>query len=321
MDAILMAHIVAVTDSPAGNDLAIERSVLAGIQVEMVGWSDQASLVASVRDADGVMCMHARFDETVIHSLRQCKVIARFGTGTDNIDEKAAKEAGIPVVAIPDYCIHEVATHTMALILAWNRKILEYHEFVQQKRWNERKQTTGNWGCGPVSRLATHTLGLLGLGRIGRAVAQRALSFGMTVIAHDPFISSDVGSERAIALVARDELLAESDYISLHLPLTEGTCQIINTETINLMKPSAVLVNVARGGLVDERALAQALGAGRLAGALLDVYEHAPLPVNHPFRALKNVIFTPHIAFYSEEALVELRRRAAEAVLRHLQER
>jgi D-3-phosphoglycerate dehydrogenase len=321
MDAVLMAYFVLVTDSPAGNDLAIERSVLAGIRVEMVEWVDQASLVAAARDADGVMCMHAHFDETVIHSLRRCKVIARFGTGTDNIDQKAAKEAGISVVAVSDYCTQEVANHALALILTWNRKILEYHEFVQQKRWNERKQTTGNWGCGPVSRLSANTLGLLGLGRIGWAVAQRALAFGMTVIAHDPYISSDVGRERDVTLVARDELLAESDFLSLHSPLTDDTRHFINGETISLMKPGAVLVNVARGGLVDDIALAQALSSGRLAGALLDVYEHAPLPANHPFRALKNVILTPHVAFYSEEALVELRRRAAEAVLRHLQDR
>jgi D-3-phosphoglycerate dehydrogenase / 2-oxoglutarate reductase len=321
MDAILMVSFVAITDSPAGNDLTIERTLLSGIRVEIVEWLDPPSLINAVRDADAVMCMHARFDKTVIHSLRRCKVIARFGTGMDNIDVKAAHEAGIPVVAVPDYCTQEVANHTLALILTWNRKVLEYHEFVRQKRWNERKQTTGNWGCGPVSRLSAQTLGLLGLGRIGRAVAQRALAFGMRVIAHGRNISSDVGGELGVTLIARNELLAESDYVSLHLPLADQTRHIINAETISLMKPSAVLVNVARGGLVDERALAEALGSGRLAGALLDVYEHAPLPEDHAFRGLKNVILTPHVAFYSEEALGELRRRVTEAVLKHLQAR
>jgi len=316
-----MASFVAVTDSPQENDLTIERSLLSGIRVEMVQWVDRQSLINTVRDADAVMCMHARFDETVIHSLRRCKVIARFGAGLDNIDLKAASEAGIPVVAVPDYCTQEVANHTLALILTWNRKVLEYHEFVQKKRWNERKQTTGNWGCGPVSRISAQTLGLLGLGRIGRAVAQRALAFGMRVIAHHPRVSRDVGGERGVILVARDELMAKSDYLSLHLPLTDATRHTINAEAITQMKPGAVLVNVARGGLVDEAALAEALASGRLAGALLDVYEHAPLPENHPFRGLKNIIFTPHVAFYSEEALWELRRRVAEAVLKHLQDR
>ena len=316
-----MASFVAVTDSPQENDLTIERSLLSGIRVEMVQWVDRQSLINTVRDADAVMCMHARFDETVIRSLRRCKVIARFGAGLDNIDLKAASEAGIPVVAVPDYCTQEVANHTLALMLTWNRKIHEYHEFVKKKRWNERKQTTGNWGCGPISRISAQTLGLLGLGRIGRAVAQRALAFGMRVIAHHPRVSRDRCGERGVILVTKDELMAKSDYLSLHLPLTDATRHIINAEAIKRMKPGAVLVNVARGGLVDEAALAEGLASGRLSGALLDVYEHAPLPENHPFRGLKNIIFTPHVAFYSEEALWELRRRVAEAVLKHLQDR
>lgn len=311
-------YFVAVTDSPAGEDLSIEKSVLANMRVEKVDWHDEASLIEAVHDADAIMCMHAPFNEAVIQSMQRCKVITRFGTGLDNIDRKAAEAAGIPVVGLHDYCTEEVANHTLAMLLAWNRKILEYHQFVDQKRWNEQEQTTGIWGCGPISRLSGQTLGILGFGCIGRAVAQRAVGFGMTVLAYrsppDPSFAKELG----VGLPGLEALLGQSDYVSLHMPLTDETRHFINAETINLMKPGAVLINTSRGGLVDENALVEALGAGRLGAALLDVYEHAPLPVDHPFRTLTNVIFTPHVGFYSEGAIQELRRLTAEAVLGHL---
>ena len=312
------AYFVAVTDSPAGADVSIERSVLTDMRVEKVDWQDGASLSNAVHNADAIMCMHAHFNENVIRSLQRCKVITRFGTGLDNIDLKAAQEAGIPVAGVNDYCTQEVANHTFALLLAWNRKIPDYHQFVSQKRWNEREQTTGNWGCGPLTRLSGQTLGLLGFGYIGRAVAARARAFGMTVLAYSRRPDASIARQLGVDLPSREALLRRSDYVSLHMPLTEETHHFINAETINLMKPGAVLINTSRGGLVDENALAEALRTGRLGGALLDVYEQAPLPVAHPFRTLTNVILTPHVAFYSEESILELRRLTAKAVLRHL---
>jgi len=313
---VLILPFVAVTDSPAEENLSIERQVLSGMRVEAVVWHDQPSLIEGIQNADAIMCMHAPLNSEVIHSLERCKVIARFGTGLDNIDVQAAEKKGIPVMAVTDYCTEEVANHTMALILAWNRKIIDYQSFVFAKRWNERKQTTGNWGCGPLSRISTKTLGLLGLGRIGRAVAQRAVAFGLTVLAHDAY--APFASIPGVEMVGREELLARSDFLSLHVPLSSETKHLINRETINWMKPSAVLINVARGGLVNESDLAEALRSGRLAGALLDVYEHEPLLPEHPLRDLSNVILTPHVAFYSEESLQALRRLTAESVLKHL---
>ena len=206
----------------------------------------------------------------------------------------------------------------MALLLAWNRKVLEYNQFVWEKRWNERTQTTGNWGCGPLVRLSQQTLGLLGFGRIARAVTQRALGFGMKILANTRHPDHLLAQRIGVELTSREELVQRSDYISLHLPLTNDTRQLINVDTIRMMKPGAISINTSRGGLVDEDALTQALRTGHLGGALLDVYEHAPLPVEHPLRILKNIILTPHVAFYSEDALLELRRRTGEAVLRHL---
>ena len=311
-------HFVAVTASPSGEDLSIERAVLANMRVEKISYRDEESLVDAVRKADGILCTHAPFTEMVIQALSRCKVIARYGTGLDNISLEAAEAAEIPVEGVHDYCTQEVADHTLALLLAWNRKILHCHQFVWEKRWNERKQTTGNWGCQPLFRLSGQTLGVLGLGHIGRAVAQRARAFGMTVLGYmrrpNPQLAEQIGFE----LTPLEELLSQSDYLSLHIPLQEETHHFLNAERIKIMKPGAVLINTSRGALVDEDALVEALGEGRLGGALLDVYQKAPLPVDHPFRTLSNVILTPHVGFYSEGSLLELRRLAAEAVLRHL---
>jgi D-3-phosphoglycerate dehydrogenase / 2-oxoglutarate reductase len=202
--------------------------------------------------------------------------------------------------------------------LAWNRKILHAHKFVLEKRWNERSLTTGNWGCVPIRRFSPQTLGLLGFGRIARAVAERARAFGIKVLANTRHPERLPAEHSGVEFTSREDLLRRSDYVSLHIPLTNETRNIINAETIALMKPGAVLINTSRGGLVDEDTLVAALRSGHLAGALLDVFKTAPLPVDHPLRQLENVILTPHIAFYSEDALLDLRRLAAEAVRAHL---
>jgi D-3-phosphoglycerate dehydrogenase / 2-oxoglutarate reductase len=313
-----MTYFVAVTDSPAGDDLSIERGVLAGLRVERVLGHGPEELAAGLQRADAVLCMHAPMTATVIAMLHRCRVIARFGTGLDNIDRQAAVAAGIPVVGVPDYCTEEVANHTLALLLTWNRKILQYDRFVRELRWNERPQTTGNWGSGPLTRLSGQTLGIAGFGHIGQAVASRAAAFGMRVLAYTRRSEPEAAGRLGVTLVDRSKLLHESDYLCLHLPLTPETSHFIDGQTIESMKPGAVLINTARGGLVDEDALVAALRSGRLGGALLDVYEQAPLPPEHPLRALPNVVFTPHVSFYSEESLRELRYRAAKAVLSYL---
>lgn len=313
-----MPPFVAITDSPAGDDISIEKLVLAGVRVEKVDTHAPAALARTLASADGIMCMHIRIDTPLIRSLQRCKAIVRFGTGLDNIDLAAAEAAGIPVLGVHDYCTQEVADHTMALLLAWNRKIVEYHLFVLGKRWNEREQTTGNWGCGPLLRLSGRTLGLVGFGHIGQAVARRALAFGLKVLVNTRHPDLDLARRIGVEPVSLEDLLARSDFVSLHVPSTPQTRHIINEQSIRMMKRGAVLINTARGQLVDEAALGEALESGMLAGALLDVYERAPLPVDHPFRRLGNAILTPHVAFYTEESVSDLRRLAAEALLRHL---
>jgi D-3-phosphoglycerate dehydrogenase / 2-oxoglutarate reductase len=316
-----MSFFIAVTDSPADQaDLSVERSVLHDMRVEKVNWHDEASRSRALREAHAILCMHARIDRACIGAMRQCRVIVRYGTGLDNIDREAAAGAGINVIGIHDYCTDEVADHTLALLLAWNRKIIEYRDFVTQKHWNERPQTTGNWGCGELHGMSGQTLGVLGFGHIGRAVARRATAFGMRVCAYSRHIDPDVAREHGASPATRDALLAESDYVSLHLPLTSESRHVINRDALASMKPGAVLINTSRGGLVDETALIEALRSGRLAGALLDVYDRAPLPIEHPLREFRNVILTPHVAFYSEESLRKLRLLAAQAVLRSLRQ-
>lgn len=320
MDVALKEFFVAVTDSPAGDDLSIERDVLAGMRVEKVISEPPETLVEVLRDCDALMCMHTAVNRRIIGALRCCKVIARFGTGLDNIDIQAAAAVNIPVIGVHDYCTEEVSDHVLALLLSWQRKILEFDAFVRRGTWNQRTHTTGNWGCGPLYRLSNKTLGVVGFGRIGRAVAKRALAFGMKVLAYSRNPSAAIDDDvREVEFTKRDELLARSDYISLHLPLSVATEHWINSETIRLMKRGSVLINTARGRLVDDEALAQALNSGQLGGALLDVYEDAPLPLDHPLRSCGNVIFTPHVAFYSEDSLLKLRRLTADAVKRMLQ--
>jgi D-3-phosphoglycerate dehydrogenase len=312
---------VAVTDSPAGDDLSVEREVFAqsvsDFELAKVPPHPPHVIVRALAGADAVLCMHAPIDRAVITALRRCRVIVRFGTGLDNIDVEAARAAGIAVFGVHDYCTEEVAAHTMALLLAWNRRILAYHAFVLDRRWNERSLTTGNWGCGPLTRLSGQTLGILGFGHIGRAVAARARAFGMPVLAWTRNPDAAMAAALGVELSERDEVLRRSDYLSLHLPLTAETRGLIDAAAIEAMKPGAVLINTARGALADEAALVAGLRSSRLGGALLDVYEEAPLPVDHPLRGLDNVILTPHVGFYSEEALLDLRRKAAERVVNY----
>ena len=309
-----MSYFVAVTDSPHGDDLSIERTVLAGIKVEKVVWQDEASLIEALAEADGVLCMHAPMTAGVVRRLPHCRVIATFGTGLDNIDVDAARDENIFVSGVDDYCTEEVANHTMALILSWNRKLLRGHRFVIEKRWNERTHTTGNWGFVPIHRLSEQTLGLIGFGFIGRAVARRATAFGMEVLVYSRHPDQNLADRAGIRFANLDEVLKRSDFVSLHIPLTDQTRHFMNAVQIGRMKQGAVLVNTARGALVDDEALFEALRSDSLGGALIDVYQKAPLPVDHPLREMGNVILTPHMAFYSEGALNTLRRRASEIV-------
>jgi D-3-phosphoglycerate dehydrogenase / 2-oxoglutarate reductase len=239
---------------------------------------------------------------TALAGLPKVKVIVRTGVGYDSVDVAAATERKVLVCNVPDYCIVDVAEHTMALLLSLWRRIGELDQIVRTQGWGLPIK--------PVYRLEGKILGLLGLGRMGQAVAARAKGFGVQLMAFDPYVPAAVFAKFGVRPGSLEDVLRTADIVSVHSPLSAETRGLICERTLRLMKPSAVLVNTARGGLVKTDDLARAVEAGWIAGAALDVVEVEPLPKDHPIRNLSRVLLTPHVAWYSEESEPELRRRS-----------
>ena len=283
-----------------------DRAALAAGGVELVELPghEPDEIVAAGRGADVIFVYHARFPRGTIEQLESVRVLARCGAGYDNIDVEAARERGIEVVYVPDYGVDDVADHALSLLLACARKVVLADRAVRAGEW------PGYDELAPLRRLRGCTLGIFGYGRIGRALAEKARALGLRVLAHDPYAAD--------ATAAFDDLLRESDFLSVHAPLTDDTRHAIGQGELARMKPGAVLVNTARGAIVDSVALAAALADGRLAGAGLDVFEQAPLPADHPLRACETVVLTPHSAAYTEESLAEVRKRPLADALRVL---
>ncbi|HEX7941229.1 MAG TPA: C-terminal binding protein [Gemmatimonadaceae bacterium] len=263
------------------------------------------------READGVLVTYAKLSGDLLRQLKRCKVIGRFGLGVDNIDIPVATECGITVTYVPDYCMHEVSDHAMALLLALARKIPFSDRLVQAGRWEMP-------AVAPIRRLAGRTLGLVGFGNIPRALAPKAKAFGLRVVTHDPYVSRDVLAAAGVEGVSFDDLLAMSDYVSIHAPLLPATRGLLNAQAFAKMKRGALLVNTARGPLIDEAALVAALDAGQVGGAALDVVTTEPLAQDSPLKGRDNVILTPHTGFNSVEALDELQSKCASDVARVL---
>ena len=264
----------------------------------------ESELLAALRGVEAVVAGSELYTAAVLDANPQLKVIARVGVGYDAIDVAAATARGDAVTIAPNTNQGSVAEHTFALLLGFTRHIPARHAALAAGGWNRLMSLP----------LRGRTLGLAGLGRIGKAVAARAAAFEMRVLAYDPFPDAAYCAAHGVTLVPFDHLLAESDFLSLHLPLTTETRHLINRDTLAKMKPGAVLVNTSRGGLVREADLLPALRDGRLAGAALDVFEEEPLPAAHPLRALPNVVLTPHSAGVDVQSLHDMARSAAEAV-------
>lgn len=296
---------------------APEREVLATIGAEAVEAPDgsEATLAALAADCDGIMTCFAQVTPAVVRAAERCRVISRYGVGVDNIAVAVATELGIPVTYVPDYCVDEVSDHTMALLLAWNRQVGFHDGIAKAGRWE------GLASPHPLTRLRGQTIGIVGFGRIGRAVADKARAFGLAVLVYDPYLPADVALPPGVAAAALDQLLAAADYVTVHTPLNAETRGLIGVRALELMKPSAYLINCARGSIVDEAALYAALRDGQIAGAGLDVMESAAPPADHPLFALDNVIVTPHVAFRSQQSVLELQVRTAEATVAVLQGR
>jgi D-3-phosphoglycerate dehydrogenase / 2-oxoglutarate reductase len=268
-------------------------------------------IVAVAKDADAVLVTYAKLTRDVLMQLTRCRAIGRFGLGVDNIDLPTAKEKGIAVNYVPDYCIREVSDHAMALLLALIRKIPLSNKLVQSGRWEMPAVV-------PIRRIEGTVLGLIGFGHIPRLVAPKAQAFGMRVISYDPFAKPDVFKAAGVEGVDLDTLLKTSDYVSVHAPLLLATRGMLNAAAFSKMKKGAYVVNTARGPLIDEPDLIAALDSGQVGGAGLDVVAAEPLAKDSPLLGRDNVIISPHTAFYSIEALNELQTKCATDVARVL---
>ncbi|MEX2191172.1 MAG: C-terminal binding protein [Bacteroidota bacterium] len=291
-----------------------ERSVFEGKGVELLEYQckSEEDVARVVAEADVVMAQWAPVRATAMAAMSRCKGIVRYGIGLDNIDLEEARKKGIPVRNVPDYCVDEVADHTMALVLAAQRQVVSVFQRLKE----------GTWKITPplaLLPLRQSVLGLVGFGRIGRLVAGRARAFEMTVLVSDPVVPESDLRQSGAAPAAFDRIIRESDVISLHCPLNEKTRHLINASTLRQMKSTAILVNTSRGGLVDLDAVVEALQSGVIAGAALDVFEQEPLSAGHKFLTLPNAIATSHIAWYSSASIQELQRRAALLALELLQ--
>lgn len=306
------APLVAVSDSVFPS-LEPARQVLAGLNAELQLAAEPTpeAILAVARQADGLLVTYAKIGGDLIRQLERCRVIGRFGIGVDNVDIEAATQAGIVVTYVPDYCVDEVSDHALALLLALARKVTYSNRLVQAGRWEMRAVV-------PVHRLRGRRLGLVGFGKIPQVLAPKAQAFGLKVITFDPYISDDAVTALGVERVDFEQLLQTADYVSIHAPLTPETYHLFNADAFRQMKPQALLINTARGPLVDVQALAEALDAGQLAGTALDVLPEEPPPADSPLLGRDNVILTPHTAFYSEESLVELQTKAAQEVARVL---
>ncbi|MEO8754350.1 MAG: C-terminal binding protein [Casimicrobiaceae bacterium] len=283
------------------------------LPVDLIVPADETleAFVAEARDADALIHEHLFLTVPVIDSLERCRVISHHGKGVDNIAVDRATERGIIIANVLDASVHEVSEHVFALLLALRRKIHEYDAAVRTGRWHV---AVGE----PVRRLHGSTLGLIGFGNLARHVAVKARAFGMNIVAYARHPTDALVQQYGVTFASLPEVMSTSDVVSVHLPLTPDTRAIVSRAMLARMKPDAVLVNISRGGLVDEQALVEALRSRRIAGAGLDVLVDEPPPPDHPILTLPNVLITPHCAWYSEEGRDDVERRTAREIARVL---
>ncbi len=300
--------VVAVTDHPFP-DLEPTGEVLAplGVEIRMSVSVAAADVLAVAEQADAVINTYAQLPAEVINRFERCRIIARTGIGIDTVDLAAATAKGIVVTNVPEYCEDEVSDHAMALMLALARNVTRGNTLVHGGSWDLA-------AVKPIYRVRGRTVGLVGFGKIARLVAAKAQPFGLTVLAFDPYVDLADAAALGVELVSFEELLARSDFVSVHAPLTPATRNLIGAEALAMMRPEAVVINTARGGLVDVAALADALDRGAIAGAGLDVLPDEPPAADLALYGRSNVILTPHTAFYSEESVLDLQVKAAQQV-------
>ena len=292
-------------------DLDIENEMLSKIDAELVEVTDPSTLADEVKDADAVINTYAQMTPEIIGGMEQCKLIIRNGIGVNTIDVDACNAKGIMVANIPTYCIEEVATHAIALMLTLNRKVFLYNRTVRSGIWDVKEGMKINSTVGA-------TLGLVGFGRIPRLINDRAQALGMKVLAYDPFVTAENAAEAGATKAEMDQIIAESDFISIHCPLIPDTRGMFNYEVFQAMKDSAYLINTARGPIVNEPDLVRALEEGLIGGAGLDVLMEDKGQSEHPLYKFENCIITPHAAWYSETSILRRRTQTVDSVIETL---
>jgi D-3-phosphoglycerate dehydrogenase len=299
-------------------DHSLEAGVLrdSGLDINLVRLQtrDPEELIPQVHDADALIVQWATINRKLIETLTLCKVISRYGIGVDMIDLQAAGEHGIPVANVPDFCMEEVSDSTIGFIYDLSRRHFVLDRYVRSGGWGSARPIP-YW---PPPRLAGQVLGIVGLGNIGRIVARKASSMGVKLLGHDPYITPAQAAELDVELVSLDELLRRSDFVSLHCPLNAETRGLIGYEQLAQMKPTACLINMARGPVVVQAALYEALANHKILAAALDVLEQEPPKADDPLLQLDNVIITPHTSSGSVEAVLQLRRDTAQNVVEAL---
>jgi len=293
-----------------------QRSIIesGGFQLEEVKpkCKTEDDIIRTCSEAEVLLVQWAPITRKVLAALNGVKCIVRYGIGVNNVDLQAAKELGVTVANVPDYCLEEVSDHALAMILSLCRRIPQGHHQIAH----------GGWGVGPlrpIPALTDLTLGIVGFGRIGQRVARKAGVFGFRILGFDPYVQDRQFAELSVEKEDWNVLVKTADVISLHCPLVEGTKHLINRETISLMKKSVILVNASRGPIVNETDLIEALTTGKILAAGLDVFEEEPLPTNSPLRGMGNVILTSHAAAVSEKAVLSCQLMAAETARNFLQ--
>lgn len=293
----------------------VEAGELRKVNAELtnVECRTEDEIISAAANADALLTVFAPITRRVLESLPRLRVVVRYGIGYDNVDVDAATDTGVLVVNIPDFCLDEVSDHAMSLVLACARKLVQLNDGTRQGRWVEAQSAISS-----VAPLYEQTIGLVGCGNIGRLTAKKARCFGLKTVGYDPYVDASLADEYGITLVGLSGLLEESDYVSLHTPLTEETRHLIGKDELKQMKPTAFLINTARGAVVDEPALIQALRENRIAGAGLDVFEKEPIEPDNPLLKMGNVIVTPHCASSTCSAMNRLKISVAQEAARVL---
>jgi len=299
---------VVVSDARhASYDIERERLKAIDADLEIRNCVTAEDVAAQCADADGILLDMAPMNAAAISGLKRCRIINRYGVGCDNVDVKAANDAGIVVTNVPDYCAEDVSDHALALLMACLRDVARRDRMVRQGAWNLQRTSF---------RLQGKVLGVLGFGRIARALVRKCAGFALSkVMAYDPYVPAEVCEAAGVVKASLEDVLREADFLSLHMPVTPETTGMLNREALALMKPTAIVVNTGRGPLIDDGAMVEALQNRRILCAGLDTHTHEPLPAWSPYLGLDNVILTDHTAYSTVEGVEELKTKSAQNIV------